>query len=265
MPATPNTSYRESHQGCGIDYHDQFARNPRRRMMWQLEQHILDSVLDTIHDTSDRQNTNQPGSQLDYLDFACGTGRVLAFVSARTDSATGVDVSDSMLEVAGTSAPKAELISADITGDDSPLANRRFDLITAFRFFPNAEAGLRSDAIRALADSLKPDGRLVFNNHRCLSSLRHRLVRLLTFGRKGRTGMSRLEVHEMVAEAGLEIERVDHAGVVPEYEWLLLRPRFLVEWFERLATRLPLAAIAENHVYVCRLAEPIKAAHKQAA
>ena len=91
-----------------------------------------------------------------------------------------------------------------------------------------------------------------FNNHRCLSSLRHRLVRLLTLGRKGRTGMTRHEVLQLVSEAGLEIERVEHAGVVPEYEWLLLRPRWAVEWIERLATRLPLVGIAENLVYVCR-------------
>ena len=244
MTASTETGYRQSHLGCGLDYHDRFADNPRRRMMWQIEQRVLESVLDTVQD--------RHAAEIDYLDFACGTGRVLAFVANRTGTATGVDVSDSMLEVAARGAAGAELISADITRDSSPLRGRSFDLITAFRFFPNAEPGLRSEAIAALAGCLKPGGRLVFNNHRCLSSLRHRLVRALTLGRKGRTGMSRREVLELVAGAGLEIERVEHAGVVPEYEWLLLRPRVLVEWLERLATRLPLAGIAENLVYVCR-------------
>jgi len=46
---------------------------------------------------------------------------------------------------------------------------------------------------------------------------------------------------------------------------LLLRPRFVVEWIERLATRLPLAAFAENLVYVCRLREPVAPPLKQAA
>ena len=157
------------------------------------------------------------------------------------------------------------MISADITRSASPLAGRSFDLITAFRFFSNAEADLRSEALAALVGCLKPGGRLVFNNHRCLCSLRHRLVRLLTLGRSGRTGMSRLEVQQLVEAAGLQIERVEHAGVVPEYEWLLLRPRFVVEWIERLATRLPLAAFAENHVYVCRRPEPATQSLKQAA
>ena len=257
MTEPQHTGYRQSHQGCGLEYHDRFARNLRRRMMWGIEQTVLDSVLDELR----REETDQ----IDYLDFACGTGRVLAFVAARTDSATGVDVSDSMLEVAATSAPEAELISADITRSSSPLRGRSFDLITAFRFFPNAETGLRSEAIAALACCLKPDGRLVFNNHRCLSSLRHRLVRLLTLGRRGRSGMSRLEVQQLVESAGLEIESVEHAGVVPEYEWLLLRPRILVEWIERLATRLPVAAIAENLVYVCRRPQANRQPLKQAA
>lgn len=238
------TSYRQSHQGRGLDYHHRFIRNPRRRMMWQIEQRILDRVLDQIHD--------EETDEIEYLDFACGTGRVLAFVSARTDTATGVDISESMLEVAATSAPQAELISADITLDSSPLTGRTFDLVTAFRFFPNAEESLRTEAIAALAACLKPGGRLVLNNHRCRSSLRQRLVRLLTLGRRGRSGMSHREVTRLVTAAGLEIERVAHAGVVPEHEWVLLWPRFAVEWFERLATRLPLARIAENLVYTCR-------------
>ena len=239
-------SYRESHQGCGPDYHERFTNNPRRRMMWQIEQRVLGEVLDRFPD----------GHRPDYLDFACGTGRVLGFVAPYTAIAIGVDVSPSMLELARQNAPSARLLETDLTRDQTPLTGRDFDLVTAFRFFPNAEPELRRDAISALTDHLKPGGRLVFNNHRSLSSLRHRLVRLLTFGRRGHGGMSPDEVTDLVDGAGLEIEAVSHAGVVPEYEWLLLRPRWLVEWLERLATRLPLASIAENLVYVCRKPEP---------
>ncbi|HAA48954.1 MAG TPA: hypothetical protein DCE43_04495, partial [Planctomycetaceae bacterium] len=107
MTAPTDSGYRQSHQGCGTEYHSQFSDNPRRRMMWQIEQAMLEDVLE-----STRQ---QSPVGINYLDFACGTGRVLGFVSEHTNTATGVDVSDSMLEVAATSAPGAELISADIT------------------------------------------------------------------------------------------------------------------------------------------------------
>ncbi len=265
MTASTTPSYRQSHLGQGLDYHDRFTKNPRRRMMWRLEQAVLDNVLDTMHSS---RNTDECDEGIRYLDFACGTGRVLAFVSARTDSATGIDVSDSMLEVAATSAPQAELVAADITTDGNPLLGRHFDLITAFRFFPNAEPALRAEAIAALTDRLAPGGRIIFNNHRCLSSLRHRLVRLLTLGWRGRTGMSRREVETMITTAGLEIESVSHAGIVPEYEWLLLRPRFLIEWIERLATKLPLRFLSENLIYVCHrrpAAESLPRVMRQAA
>ena len=142
--------------------------------MWKIEQRILDRVLDQIH--------GEQATEIAYLDFACGTGRVLAFVSARTVSASGVDISEAMLIVAATSAPKAELISADITLGNSPLAGRVFDLITAFRFFPNAEESLRTEAISALSACLKPGGRLILNNHRSRSSLRQRLGRSVRCG-----------------------------------------------------------------------------------
>ena len=83
-----------------------------------------------------------PRTPLVHLDFACGTGRILEYFAGRVDSSTGVDVSDSMMEVAGRWPPKAELIEADLTQNDV-LGDRRFNLITAFRFFPNAEPELR--------------------------------------------------------------------------------------------------------------------------
>lgn len=250
-----NEGYRDSHQGCGPDYHDRFANNPRRRMMWQIERRVLREILDRYRDNHEHLP--------DYLDFACGTGRVLGFVAPHTATAVGVDVSPSMLELARQNVPGVRLLEADLTHGETPLDGRHFDLVTAFRFFPNAEPELRRDAISALTDHLRPGGRLVFNNHRSLSSLRHRLVRLLTLGRRGHGGMSPDEVTELISEAGLEIETVSHAGVVPEYEWLLLRPRWIIEWLERLATRLPLARVAENLIYVCR--KPVPEAHRLVA
>lgn len=250
--SSPVPSYRESHLGRGVDYHDRFTRNCRRRMMWQIEQGVLDRVLDRFDEPGCEPAASGTRPPIDYLDFACGTGRVLAFVSARTASATGIDVSGSMLDVAKTTAPSAELVMGDITHESNTLDGRTFDLITAFRFFPNAEPSLRTEAMQALVSHLKPEGRLVFNNHRCLSSLRKRLVRGLTLGRRGRSGMTRDEAEQLVTSGGLEIERIEHAGVIPEYERLILRPRWIVERVEYLATRLPLAGIAENLVYVCR-------------
>jgi predicted TPR repeat methyltransferase len=250
----PSTTYRESHQTKGSDYHSEFARNPRRRLLWNVEQQFLNKILDQHPDRK----------SLAHLDFACGTGRVLQHVEGHVGSSTGVDISASMLAVARENTSQSTLIEADLTRND-PLSTREFDLITAFRFFPNAEQELRRDAMSALACHLATDGLLVFNNHRSTQSLRRRATRLLTWGRRGISGMSLQEVAELVDSAGLCVEKVYHVGIVPETERLLLRPRILVGAIERLCVHLPLAAWSENLIYVCRRRVQSSASEKRAA
>jgi hypothetical protein len=74
-----------------------------------------------------------------------------------------------MLAVARKKLKRTEIIEADIT-DKNILKPRIFNLITAFRFFLNAEPELRSTAIKELAELLAEDGYLIFNNHHSLGS-----------------------------------------------------------------------------------------------
>ena len=120
-------SYRDSHLDRGTDYDEGWSTIPHRAMMWRLEQRALDSIF-----------ARAGGRRFeDYLDFACGTGRMLGFLGKYAQSVTGVDISPSMLEVARERVPKAELICGDLTREPL-LTNRQFDVISAFRFFPNA-------------------------------------------------------------------------------------------------------------------------------
>jgi len=234
------SSYRESHQGKGADYHVQFSDNPRRAVIWGIEQELLGRILARF----------LPGRPIDHLDFACGTGRILCLLEDRTRSSLGVDVSPSMLAVARGNVRRAELIEGDLTRGEL-LRERRFDLITAFRFFPNAEPELRRDVLAALVARLADGGILVFNNHHNLSGLVYRLVRLAHRGRSGQHGMWDHEVRALVAGAGLEILARYHVGVVPETEKHAFLPRGLVTAVERAASRLPLAALSEDVLYVC--------------
>ena len=154
--------YRQSHLAKGPSYQAKFSENPRRRLTWKIEQRILDTIFD-------RYMTQR---QVDYLDFACGTGRILKHLEGRVSSSTGVDLSPSMLKVASDRTSHSQLYQIDITRDPTPN-NANYDLITAFRFFPNAEQQLREDAIRQLASLLREDGLLVFNNHRSTSFIRN--------------------------------------------------------------------------------------------
>ena len=155
--------YRQSHLEKGSSYQAKFLENPRRRLTWKIEQRILDTIFDRY--TTQRQ----VDYQVDYLDFACGTGRILKHLEGRVASSTGVDLSPSMLKVASARTSHSQLYQVDITRDPT-LSNANYDLITAFRFFPNAEQQLREDAIKQLASLLREDGLLVFNNHRSTGS-----------------------------------------------------------------------------------------------
>lgn len=239
--------YTDRHKARGHDYDETFSAevNPYRAMLWRLEQRALNDIV---------RGYLVPG-KIAHLDFACGTGRILGHLAEHVRSATGVDVSSSMMEVARKVAPKAELIEADLTETDV-LGERSFDLITAFRFFPNAEPELRRAIFAVLARHLAPRGVLVFNNHKNRNSLRGRFVR--RFGAGGARGtMTHAEVEILVAQAGLRILKAVPLGTVPASDKRLPLPVGLLERFERQLGRLSmLAPIAQNIIYVCGRAQP---------
>ena len=240
-------SYRESHLQKGADYHETFLSMPHRAMVWSLERRLLRRIVR-------KQFPIYPPS---HLDFACGTGRLLELLSPLTASSTGVDISASMLDVAHDTLTGVELVEADITRDDC-LGSRRFDLITAFRFFPNAEPLLRRDALTVLVRHLEPKGILIFNNYLNRGSLVQRIA--VTLGRtvslqrqEAKWGMSRREAQELVAAAGLKVEQEHPLAVLPFTDRHMLYPAGLLEKIESIMGSVkPLTPLAQNLIYVCR-------------
>ena len=234
--------YVERHKARGYDYDESFSPevNPYRAMVWRLEQRALDQIL----------QVHLGGAEIDLLDFACGTGRILRHLVGRVKSATGVDVSSAMMEVAREAAPEAELLEADLTGEDA-LGQRQFNLITAFRFFPNAEPDLRRAVFGVLARHLSKNGVLVFNNHKNRNSLRRRIVRLT--GREVQRGtMTHQEVEDLLAHAGLRVVEQIPLATLPVSERHPLLPISAVEPIERGLSRLPvLSGVAQHITYVC--------------
>lgn len=199
-------NYRESHKYAskGAEYEEYYQADAWERFLWSREQEIILRILDKYF--ADRD--------INLLDFACGTGRITALLEDRVETSTGVDVSASMLAIAGKKLRSTEIIEADITAEDV-LKGRTFNLITAFRFFLNAEPELRSAAMKALAGLLTEDGVLVFNNHHSLGSpwikLLHR--RHLRRNPDGIFNVMSIEQMTELAEgAGLEIVEIHPAG-----------------------------------------------------
>jgi SAM-dependent methyltransferase len=240
-------NYRESHKepGRGSSYDRAFRENAHRAIIWELEKRAIDDAVRRFF--ADRP--------IRHLDFACGTARILCYLEDRAIQSTGVDVSPSMLEVARANARKAEILHADLTRQDV-LGQRQFDLITAFRFFPNAEPALRRDAMAAIVKHLAPSGYVVFNNHMNQSSLLNRFGRLLCRG--GTMGMAQAEVDELVATAGLKIEKVYPIGLLPATERHLFMPRQVLRAIERMASACGVfKGLSQDLIFVCGRAAPL--------
>ncbi|MCP3662153.1 MAG: class I SAM-dependent methyltransferase [Gammaproteobacteria bacterium] len=245
-------SYRESHKaaGKGKEYHDIFQSNGLLYAMWQLEQDALSNIVDQEY----------LGSVENYLDFACGTARVTTFMSGLVKHANGVDISAEMLSQARQNAPGVNFLHGDITSDPTVLGDRVFDLITAFRFFPNAEPALRNQVMSVLVDRLSVGGLLVFNNHLNDSSLRHKLffkLKRKLFGTLLGEGVSHSmtidEVEQLAGSHGLEIVRRYPIGHLPMTEKVYLYPRGPLIAIERfLAKHVGSERSAQYVLYACR-------------
>ncbi len=233
--------YRTSHASLrkGAEYHAKFSTNPYRAMMWEFERRLLSSIVRRLAPPCAR-----------YLDFACGTGRVISHVAPAVASSTGVDVSEGMLAIARAELPNCRFVCGDLTRSNE-LKDEKFDMITAFRFFANAEDDLRRDAILSLAERLAPCGYLVFNNHKNASSIVYAFAALI---RRRQRNMSHREVLELVEHAGLRIVESHHIGVFPANDKVRTLPIWILKSIESAAMKIPVfGTIASNRIYVCAL------------
>ena len=149
-----HTDYRQSHLLKGDEYDSRLAADPFDAYMADWERDLLETLVPQLF----------PSGVPRYLDFACGTGRVSQTVASHSRVAVGVDISETMLVQARNRCPQMFFLRADLTREDPDLGH--FDLITAFRFFGNAQDELRASALKAIHRLLRDDGHFVFNNHR---------------------------------------------------------------------------------------------------
>lgn len=156
------------------------------------------------------------------LDFACGTGRITNVAADLFGEVVGVDVSESMLGCA--QVPRnVRLRLVDMTKE--PL-REKFDVVTAFRFFLNAEDRLRREALQAIHQHLDENGMLVCNIHMNATSpvgIACRVSNAL-LGRTVRNTLSIAQFKELVGSAGFTVENIVPYGYLPRPGNLL--PRF---------------------------------------
>jgi predicted TPR repeat methyltransferase len=239
--------YRTTHVGpesWAKDYDAKlFAPGSFDAVIWEREQQLLDRIV--------QQHVPHANS---YLDFACGTGRVLSYVERHFRAPLGLDISATMLAAARERVRTATLVQADATSDPTALDGRRFDFITAFRFFLNAQPSLRDAAMAFLASALRDgDSRLLFNVHGNRYSTRALLAAKAKITREQFASMSVRESIDLAARHGLEV--VEWYGI-GSYDKALLRVMPLSAWrWAEAAAALP-KRFAVYLYFLCRRKNP---------
>lgn len=248
-------SYRRRFEGASdaAAYdREQYSVSGYPALLWDVERRLLTDVIGGLRQTHAR---------ISYLDFACGTGRVLSFIENMVDDSTGVEISEAMLALAGEKVRRSTLIHSDITSDDSLLENR-YDLITCFRFILNAEPQLREEALSRLVACLRDStSRIVFNNHAHLWS--YKVVtwpsacasRRIHSDTSSRNFLTHAEVERMATRLGLVIERRVGYGFFSAKALRLTTYGGLLALEHRLAGLRGLQNIGSNQLYVARLAQ----------
>lgn len=190
--------YRESHKQSGTSYDKNLEEEAISAYMTKLEDTLLRTVVPSLF----------PDSPPVYLDFACGTGRITKVVSPMSARSFGVDVSESMLEKAKLKCPDTQFFHIDITQNSLKL--EPCDLITAFRFFGNAQDALRVNVLFEFNRLLKKEGYLLINNHRNPWSLQYLLGRLT--GGRNELDLSHIKLKKMLNDSGFKIVKVYGIG-----------------------------------------------------
>ena len=236
--------YRDSHKASSTAeryYERVYAEGSADDTIWTVERRYLEDVI-----------TRLVGRRKRYLDFACGTGRILGFLSPRFETACGVDISRAMLDLARDANPGVELKCGDIT-TNKDLTGSDYDLITVFRFFLNAQPSLRDEVIKILAERLSGQGIMIFNVHNSRPSflwVQNYVTGLFTGRRK--PSLSYNEAADLAARANLEIVETYKTGVLPKCLHLLLRKKFWLALDGLLCRPQFLRKFASHVIYVCR-------------
>ena len=199
-----------------------------------------------------------------YLDYATGTGRILALFDAKTTVKFAVDSSHLQLEYAKSKVPGAIFIADNIVTNPDCLPIR-FELITCFRLLVSLEQENRLPVLQGLSNALKDDGILIVYNH----MNRYSILGLIAFcmkhwfGYKGKNAetvgqkrivntISQTEMVELLNAAGFVVRNVYRFMILPGYmRWTLLPKPVLIR-VERIMAAAPgLNWFGKNQIFVC--------------
>ncbi len=232
----------------------QYKKHSYGELLWDIEQSQL---LDFLREFK------QNHSEIRYLDFAAGTGRIISFLEKHVNAAIGIEISADMAEIAKEKIDLGHILCVDITENSCPIEGK-YDLITAFRFYLNAEPELQRKTLKSLVLRLKDESsRIIFNNHGNFWS--HKLLMWpfhSLFGRRKGVSfqgnyMTLRQAEDLADESGLVIEKVFGCGLLSSKARYFL-PFKLLSNIEKCFSRASfLSRFGVNQMYIARLKKEI--------
>lgn len=226
------------------DYEKYYQANEPDDIIWQVERRLLFKLIGRF---------NRDIKQANVLDFACGTGRILAVLDGKFRSLVGIDISAAMLERAKINVSSVDTICADILREPEKVPGN-MDIITTFRFVLFADPELRDACIKQLATRLKDENSIMIigihgnpHSRRILAQIRNSL-----FGRPKMKALTLGDMRQLAERAGLQVVGATGCGFLPPSIMRRLPPR-LAESIEQMLGGLPLLwRFGSNLLVACK-------------
>jgi SAM-dependent methyltransferase len=203
-PLREYPDYSSSHLHAGEQYQARFNARPGRAAMWELEKPLIKDIFRSL-------------APHRALDFATGTGRIVAELEGILPDCEfhGIDISADMLALARTKCARVTFHEMDGRQALDEFGKESFDVVSAFRFFPNAEPPLRKDVADQIAALTRPGGHVVLNNHRSFWSIPY--VSMRAVGNKfGNYGSPNADIKKLFTDRGFFVARKYSLGVWPQ-------------------------------------------------
>lgn len=186
---------------------DAMTRQSKDAFFASGEEHVI-ALLETI-----RRRFLASFSPRQSLDFGCGVGRLLIPLAKRSASATGVDISTSMITEARHNCAEFGILNVDFIESDDRLSRlqAKYDLVHSHIVFAHIHPSRGIPLIRRLAEAVNPGGFIAIQIlyacnaprlHRTLAKVRYRIpplnaMRNLLRGRPASDPAMQLHVYEL--------------------------------------------------------------------
>lgn len=243
-------------EGAAGQAYDEGISNPFELAIFHLESAYLNQICSTW--LSGKANPA-------YLDYAAGTGRILASLRDRTTLKFAVDTCPAQLEAARSKVPDATFI-VDNLATNPACVPTKFDLITCFRLFVNLEEANRLSVLKALASVLNDHGILVVDNHMNRYSILGLIAlfmrHVLGYKEKSLAGpgektvigtMSEKTMRSLLRSSGFQVKKTYRFMILPGHKTCRMLPSRLLVRVERLLAMVPvLNLIGKNQIFVCQ-------------